>query len=129
MMLDVSRHFFPKAEIIKMLDTMAEHKLNRFHWHLTDEPGWRIEIKRYPNLTKIGSLQNFDTFGKPIDDQNHGGFYTQAEIREVVAYAKKLHITIIPEVEMPGHSVAAIASYHSELGIWNNPAQAESMGG
>ena len=123
MMLDVSRHFFPKEEILKMLGTMAEHKLNHFHWHLTDEPGWRIEIKRYPNLTKLGSLQNFDTFGKPIDGQNHGGFYTQSDIREVVAYAKKLHITIVPEIEMPGHSVAAIASYH-ELGVWNNPPKA-----
>lgn len=123
MMLDVSRHFFPKEEVMKMLSTMAEHKLNHFHWHLTDEPGWRIEIKRYPNLTKLGSLQNFDTFGKPIDSQNHGGFYTQKDIREVVAYAKKLHITIVPEIEMPGHSVAAIASYH-ELGVWNNPPKA-----
>ena len=123
MMLDVSRHFFPKDEILKMLDTLAEHKLNHFHWHLTDEPGWRIEIKRYPNLTKLGSLQNFDTFGKPIDGQNHGGFYTQKDIREVVAYAKKLHITVVPEIEMPGHSVAAIASYH-ELGVWNNPPKA-----
>jgi hexosaminidase len=123
MMLDVSRHFFPKEEIMKLLGTMAVHKLNRFHWHLTDEPGWRIEIKRYPNLTKLGSLQNYDTFGKPIDGQNHGGFYTQKDIREVVAYAKKLHITIVPEIEMPGHSVAAIASYH-ELGVWNNPPKA-----
>jgi len=122
MMLDVSRHFFPKEEILKLLDTMAEHKLNHFHWHLTDEPGWRIEIKRYPNLTKVGSLQNYDTFRKPPDGQNHSGFYTQREIREVVAYAKKLHITIVPEIEMPGHSVAAIASYH-ELGVWNNPSK------
>jgi len=122
MLLDVSRHFFPKEEIMKMLGTMAEHKLNFFQWHLTDDPGWRIEIKRYPNLTKVGSLQNFDTFGKPLDGQNHGGFYTQKDIREVVAYAKKLHITIVPEIEMPGHSLAAIASYH-ELGLWNNPAK------
>jgi len=123
MMLDVSRHFFPKQEILKLLTTMAEHKLNRFHWHLTDEPGWRIEIKRYPNLTKIGSLQNYDTFRKPLDGKNHGGFYTQNDIREVVAYAKRLHITIVPEIEMPGHSLAAIASYH-ELGVWNNPPKA-----
>ena len=123
MMVDVSRHFFPKEEILKLLGTMAEHKLNTFHWHLTDEPGWRIEIKRYPNLTNVGSLQNYDTFGKPIDGQNHGGFYTQKDIREVVAYAKKLHINIVPEIEMPGHSVAAIASYH-ELGVWNNPPKA-----
>jgi len=123
MMLDVSRHFFSKDEILKLLGTMAEHKLNLLHWHLTDEPGWRIEIKRYPNLTKLGSLQNYDTFRKPLDGQNHGGYYTQKEIREVVAYAKKLHITIVPEIEMPGHSVAAIASYH-ELGVWNNPPQA-----
>jgi len=118
MMLDVSRHFYTKEEIKKMLDTMAEHKLNVFHWHLTDEPGWRIEIKRYPNLTKLGSLQNYDTFSKPIDGQNHGGFYTQNEIREVVSYAKKLHITVVPEIEMPGHSVAAIAAY-PDLGVWS----------
>ncbi len=123
MMLDVSRHFFPKEEVMKMLSTMAEHKLNHFHWHLTDDPGWRIEIKRYPNLTKVGSLQNFDTFGKPIDGQNHGGFYTQNEIREVVTYAKKLHIIVVPEIEMPGHSVAAIASY-PDLGVWSNPRKA-----
>ena len=123
MMLDVSRHFFSKAEIYKMMNTMAEHKLNVFHWHLTDDPGWRIEIKRYPNLTKFGSLQNFDTFGKPIDGQNHGGFYTQNEIREVVSYAKKLHITIVPEIEMPGHSVAAISAY-PELGVWSKPRSA-----
>jgi len=130
MMLDVSRHFYTKEEIKKMLDTMAEHKLNVFHWHLTDEPGWRIEIKRYPNLTKLGSLQNYDTFSKPIDGQNHGGFYTQNEIREVVSYAKKLHITVVPEIEMPGHSVAAIAAY-PDLGVWSkerktNPWAAES---
>ena len=130
MMLDVSRHFYTTEEVKKMLDTMAEHKLNVFHWHLTDEPGWRIEIKRYPNLTKLGSLQNYDTFSKPIDGQNHGGFYTQTEIRDVVSYAKKLHITVVPEIEMPGHSVAAIASY-PDLGVWSkdrktNPWAVES---
>lgn len=118
MMLDVSRHFYAKGEILKMLDMMAAHKFNRFHWHLTDDPGWRIEIKRYPNLTKIGSTENYDTFRKPKDGQNHGGFYTQSDIREVVAHAKDLHITIVPEIEMPGHSGAAIASY-PELGVWN----------
>jgi hexosaminidase len=121
LMLDVSRHFEPKSFVLRFLDTMAAHKLNRFHWHLTDDPGWRIEIKRYPNLTKIGSTENWDTFQKGPDGVNHGGYYTQKDIKEIVAHAAKLHITVVPEIEMPGHSGAAIASYH-ELGVFNKPA-------
>ena len=116
--LDVGRHFMPKARILEFLDAMALHKLNTFHWHLTEDQGWRIEIKRYPKLTKIGAYRADDMLkydpptysGKP-----HGGFYTQAEVREVVRYAAARHITVVPEIEMPGHASAAIAAY-PELG-------------
>jgi len=118
LMLDVSRHFFTKAEVETVLDAMALHKLNTFHWHLTDDQGWRIEIKKYPKLTQIGawragvgfkldpkSTTNYDAAGR------YGGFYTQHDIREVVKYAAARHITVVPEIEMPGHSMAALASY------------------
>lgn len=116
--VDVARHFMPKEWILKFLDVMAMHKLNTFHWHLTDDQGWRIEIKKYPKLTEMGSMRKDDMLvydpptysGKP-----HGGFYTQDDIREIVAYAAKLHITVVPEIEMPGHAQAAIAAY-PELG-------------
>lgn len=110
-MLDDSRHFFGKAEVEKMLDQMALMKLNVFHWHLTDDNGWRIEIKKYPKLTSIGAwrerVPSLDGPGAP----RYGGFYTQAEIREVVAYAAARHITIVPEIDMPGHFSAALAAY------------------
>jgi hexosaminidase len=117
-MLDVSRHFFTKAEVETVLDAMALHKLNMFHWHLTDDQGWRIEIKKYPKLTEVGawragvgfkldpkSTTNYDAAGR------YGGFYTPDDIREVVKYAAARHITIVPEIEMPGHSMAALAAY------------------
>jgi hexosaminidase len=119
LMLDVSRHFEDKGEVEKFLDVMALHKFNRFHWHLTDDQGWRIEIKKYPKLTEIGAWR--DGIGFNLDpkrsthyreDGKYGGFYTQDEIREVVAHAAKLHIMVIPEIEMPGHATAAIAAYH-----------------
>jgi hexosaminidase len=118
LMLDVSRHFFTKAEVKKTLDTMALYKMNTFHWHLVDDHGWRIEIKKYPKLTSVGAWRN--DIGFKLDpkastaygpDGRYGGFYTQADIREVVAYAEKLHITIVPEIEMPGHSIAALTAY------------------
>jgi hexosaminidase len=105
MHLDVSRHFFDVKFIKHYLDLMAYYKFNRFHWHLTDDQGWRIEIKSYPKLTEVGAWRT------EKDGSRYGGFYTQDEIKEVVAYAKKLHITIIPEIEMPGHSRAALAAY------------------
>jgi hexosaminidase len=117
-MLDVSRHFFDKTEVEHVLDLMAMHKLNRFHWHLTDDQGWRIEIKKFPKLTDIGAWR--DGIGFNLDprrsdhyriDGKYGGFYTRADIREVVAYAARLHIIVIPEIEMPGHSQAALAAY------------------
>ncbi len=117
-MLDVSRHFFNKSEVEHLLDAMALHKLNVFHWHLTDDQGWRIEIKKYPRLTEIGAWRKKIGFGLDPHassaygpDGRYGGFYTQDDIREVVAYAQARHITIVPEIEMPGHSVAALAAY------------------
>lgn len=120
-MLDVSRHFMPIDFIKKFLDLMSIHKLNTFHWHLTDDQGWRIEIKTYPRLTKVGAYRKSTLIGHASDrprryrDERYGGFYTQKEIREVVEYAGQRHITIVPEIDMPGHMQAAIAAY-PELG-------------
>ena len=117
-MLDVSRHFFSKSEVETFLDTMALHKLNVFHWHLTDDHGWRIEIRKYPKLTQVGAWRSGGGFGFDPKtttaygpDGRYGGFYTQDDIREVVRYAAARHITIVPEIEMPGHSTAALAAY------------------
>lgn len=104
-MLDESRHFFGKKVVKEILDQMARLKLNRFHWHLTDEPGWRIEIKKYPLLTLIGGIGNFD------DDLAAAQYYTQEDIREIVAYAKERQIEVIPEIDMPGHATAANKAY------------------
>jgi hexosaminidase len=116
--LDVSRHFFPVPFIKKYIDAMAIHKLNTFHWHLTDDQGWRIEIKKYPRLTEIGSKRDetlkgyyFDNYPQQFDGKPYGGFYTQDEVREIVAYAKSRFITVIPEIELPGHAQAAVAAY------------------
>ena len=117
-MVDVCRHFMPVAFIKKHIDLMAMHKLNTFHWHLTDDQGWRIEIKKYPKLTQIGSKRAgtlighyAQNFPQQFDTTPHGGFYTQDEIREVVRYASARHVTIVPEIEMPGHALAALAAY------------------
>lgn len=119
MMLDVGRHFFSVDEVKKYLDVMALHKMNRFHWHLTEDQGWRVEIKSYPRLTEIGAYRDSTVVGRydsgKYDGKRYGGFYTQEEIRDVVSYASSLGITIIPEVDLPGHMVAALASY-PELG-------------
>ena len=121
LMLDVARHFFTVEEVKRTLDLMAMHKLNVFHWHLTDDQGWRIEIRRYPELTRIGSVRARTLVGHDpggeydetcrYDETPYGGFYTQEEIREVVDYAARRFITVIPEIEFPGHAVAALASY------------------
>ncbi len=115
MHLDVSRHFFPISFIKKYIDILALYKMNTFHWHLTDDQGWRIEIKKYPKLTTVGAWRKGTMVGKYSDHKYdsipYGGFYTQEQIKEVVTYAAKRHITIVPEIEMPGHAVAAIASY------------------
>jgi hexosaminidase len=122
-MLDEGRHFQGRETVLRTLDLMALHKLNVFHWHLTEDEGWRIEIKKYPRLTEVGSkrlgTRKGFTAGKH-DGIPHGGFYTQTEIREIVAYATERHITVIPEVEMPGHSVAALAAY-PELSCTGGP--------
>ncbi|HEX3721084.1 MAG TPA: beta-N-acetylhexosaminidase [Verrucomicrobiae bacterium] len=118
LMLDVSRHFFTKSEVEQLLDEMAWHKLNVFHWHLVDDQGWRIEIKKYPRLTEVGAWRKAIGFGLDPKtgtaygpDGRYGGYYTQDDIREVVAYAKARHIMIVPEIEMPGHSSAALMAY------------------
>ncbi|MFD5483043.1 beta-N-acetylhexosaminidase [Streptomyces hawaiiensis] len=119
LMLDVARHFMPKEGVLRYLDLMAAHKLNVFHFHLTDDQGWRVEIERYPRLTGIGSWRTRTKTGhraSPLwQDKPHGGYYTQDDIREIVAYAAERHITVVPEIDVPGHSQAAIAAY-PELG-------------
>ena len=114
--LDVARHMMPVSYIKRQLDLMARYKFNRFHWHLTDDQGWRIEIKHYPKLTSIGAWRDETALGHHLDPyvgdgKRYGGFYTQAEIRDVVAYAKARHIEVIPEIDMPGHTVAVLAAY------------------
>ena len=128
LMMDSGRHFFAKAEIEKLLDVMAFQKMNVFHWHLTEDEGWRLEIRKYPRLTEVGSWRDESPVRgdpgrgdpkrggtRPGDGLRYGGFYTQDDVREVVAYAAARFITIVPEIEMPGHASAAIASY-PELG-------------
>ena len=125
--LDAARHFMPKSFVLKHIELLAQNKMNVFHWHLTDDQGWRIEIKRFPLLTQVGAWRSEtqltprpgDPPGLRYDGQPHGGYYTQDDIREVVAYAAARHITVVPEIEMPGHALAAIAAY-PELG--NQPA-------
>lgn len=115
MHLDVARHFFPVDFVKKYIDLIAMHKMNTFHWHLTEDQGWRIEIKKYPKLTEIGAWRNGTIIGHhpgtANDEKEYGGFYTQEEIKDVVKYATERHITVIPEIELPGHSGAAIAAY------------------
>ncbi|MBR9920827.1 MAG: beta-N-acetylhexosaminidase [Bacteroidetes bacterium] len=115
MHLDVCRHFFPVDFIKRYIDLLAMHKMNTFHWHLTEDQAWRIEIKKYPELTSVGAWRNGTIEGHypgtGNDNKRYGGFYTREEVKEVVAYAAKKHITVIPEIEMPGHSSAAIAAY------------------
>lgn len=119
LMLDVARHFMPKDGVLRYLDLLAAHKLNVLHLHLTDDQGWRVEIKRHPRLTEAGSWRARTKFGhraSPLwEEKPHGGFYSQDDIREIVAYAADRHITVVPEIDVPGHSQAAIAAY-PELG-------------
>ncbi len=134
--LDASRHFMPKEFVRKYIDLLALHKLNRFHWHLTEDQGWRIEIKKYPRLTDVGSCRDQTLVGpyvadpakRVFDGKKHCGYYTQDDVREIVAYAAERFITVVPEIEMPGHAQAAIAAYPqlgvrpdttvSVLGVW-----------
>ena len=122
MMLDVSRHIFDLDSIKEFIDVMALHNMNKFHIHLTDDQGWRIEIKKYPELTQVGAWRSGTKIGKSetYDTIRHGGFYTQEELRELVQYAADRHIDIIPEIDLPGHQLAALATY-PELGCTGGP--------
>ncbi len=120
MHLDVSRHFFNKQDVMRYIDLLAYHKMNTFHWHLTDDQGWRIEIKKYPKLTTVGATRKREQKGTNPNGKSlkrewatipHSGFYTQDDVREVIAYANKRFVTVIPEIEMPGHAKAALAAY------------------
>jgi hexosaminidase len=117
MHLDVSRHFAPVDFVKKYIDLMSKYKFNKFHWHLTDDQGWRIEIKKYPRLTEVGAFRDstllgrYSDFPRKFDKTRHGGFYTQEEIKEIIDYAAARYVEIIPEIEMPGHCMAALAAY------------------
>ncbi len=131
--LDVGRHFMPKEFVMKYIDYMAMHKLNTFHWHLTEDQGWRIEIKKYPKLTEVGSIRKETLIGHGSNPQNYdgtpyGGFYTQEDIKEVVAYAAKRYVTVVPEIEMPGHALAALAAY-PEYGCTGGPYEVATRWG
>lgn len=132
MHLDVVRHFFTIEEVKKYLDYLAFYKINTFHWHLTDDQGWRIEIKKYPKLIEVGSKRKESMIGPYGDNQFDGtpyeGHYTQEEIKEVIEYAKKLHINIVPEIELPGHALAALTAY-PELGCTGGPYEVATKWG
>ena len=123
MMLDCGRHFFPVSFVKKFIDILAMHNMNVFHWHLTEDQGWRLEIKSHPELTAKSSMRSGTVIGHnaTVDDSiPHGGFYTQQEARDIVEYARQRHITVIPELDMPGHTLAALAAY-PELGCTGGP--------
>lgn len=122
-LIDEARHFFGKNEMFRVLDIMSVYKLNRLHWHITDDQGWRVEIKKYPRLTEVGAWREGTQIGKDRESNDsirYGGFYTQDEIREIVSHAEKLGITIVPEIDLPGHMVAALTAY-PELGCSGGP--------
>ena len=128
--LDVCRYFMPKEDVLRFIDTMAAFKFNTFHMHLTDDQGWRVEIKKYPKLTEIGSRRSGTLIGHYLQDDKtkkfdgipHGGYYTQEDLHELVAFAAERNITIVPEIDIPGHSQAAIAAY-PDLGCLDNPVE------
>jgi hexosaminidase len=121
-MLDSARHFQTPDEVLTLIDQMAQNKLNVLHWHLTDDQGWRIEIKRYPELTRIGAWRTPPDAGQNGEPERYGGFYTQDQIRAIVAYAAERHITVVPELDMPGHAQAASAGI-DRLGRESLPVQ------
>jgi len=130
-LLDSCRHFIPREFVKKFIDLLVLHKMNSFHWHLTDDQGWRIEIKKYPKLTEIGAwrketlvgrLKDNDAKDLKYDGRPHGGFYTQDDIREIVEYARVRNVNVLPEIEIPGHAQAAVAAY-PELGYAGNPVE------
>ena len=129
--LDVARHFFDADFVKKQIDTMARLKFNTFHWHLTEDQGWRVPIDAFPKLTEVGAWRAQTQVGKQrgvYDGRRHGGFYTKDEIRDVVAYAAERHVTVIPEIEMPGHATAAIAAY-PEYGCGDEPVEVSGRWG
>jgi len=134
MHLDVCRHFFPKEFIKRYIDELAGYKMNVFHWHLTDDQGWRIEIKKHPGLTETGAwrdgtlIGSYSSMPHRFDSIRYGGYYSQEDIKEIVEYAKKRHVTIVPEIEMPGHSLAALASY-PELSCTGGPFKVANLWG
>ncbi len=131
MHLDCSRHFFPASTVKHYIDMLALHGMNKLHWHLTDDQGWRVEIKKYPRLAEVGGWRNGTTLGhnSPVNDGiRYGGFYTQEEIRDIVRYAAERYITIIPEIDMPGHMLGALAAY-PELGCTGGPYEVWGMWG
>lgn len=133
LMLDAGRHFFPVSYIKKFIDVMAQYKFNRFHWHLTEDQGWHIEIQQYPRLQEVASTRKETVIGhagrsKTYDGKPHGGYYTQEAIKDIVKYAADRHITIIPEIEMPGHSEAVLAAYPN-LGCTGGPYQVATTWG
>ncbi|MFC8297352.1 beta-N-acetylhexosaminidase [Micromonospora orduensis] len=125
-MLDVARHFMPKHDVLRFVDLLAMHRLNTLHLHLSDDQGWRVEIRRHPALTDVGAWRSESQLGAvpdaPGDGRPHGGFYTQDDVREIVAYAAQRHITVVPEIDLPGHTQAAIAAY-PQLGVTGNALQ------
>lgn len=138
MHLDVGRHMYPVEFIKKYIDLLAHHKYNRFHWHLTEDQGWRIEIKKYPKLQEVGAYRKETVIGKAststrkdarnFDGKRYGGFYTQEEVKDVVQYAADRYVTIIPEIEMPGHALAALSAY-PKLGCTGGPYEAATTWG
>ncbi|MGL5894847.1 MAG: beta-N-acetylhexosaminidase, partial [Bacteroidales bacterium] len=129
--LDVARHYVTTDSVKRFIDVLAMHKINTFHWHLTEDQGWRLEIKKYPKLTEVGSKRARTVIGRnttEYDNTPHQGFYTQDEVRDIVKYAAERYITIIPEIDLPGHMLAALASY-PELGcVGKNYKVAETWG-
>ena len=130
-MLDCARHYFPVKFVKQFIDLIAMHNMNVFHWHLTDDQGWRIEVKKYPSLAKIGSVREKTVLGHNsdvFDDTPYGGYYTQEEAREIVKYAADRFITVIPEIDMPGHMIAALAAY-PDMGCTGGPYKVSQIWG
>ena len=130
-MLDCARHYFPVKFVKQFIDLIAMHNMNVFHWHLTDDQGWRIEVKKYPDLAKIGSVREKTGLGHSsdgFDDTPYGGYYTQEEAREIVKYAADRFITVIPEIDMPGHMIAALAAY-PDMGCTGGPYKVSPIWG
>ncbi len=132
MLLDVARHFLPKTDVLRFVDLAAAHRLNVLQLHLTDDQGWRVEIARYPRLTEVGAWRRESGLGTwragVADGRPHGGFYTQDDLREIVAYARERGVTVVPEIDAPGHVEAAVAAY-PELGTRKRPHEVRTTWG